>query len=92
MQFAGCSGTSLPVYLWTPDCEPKAVLQITHGMTEHMGRYTRLAEMLCAHGIAAAGFDLRGHGKNPGNPSCASFGEGGWEASLEDMHLFFAFL
>lgn len=75
--------------LWTPDEEPKVMLQITHGMTEHIGRYTRLAEELTAQGIAVAGFDLRGHGRNPGDPKCASFGEEGWQASLEDMHLFY---
>jgi len=37
-------------------------------------------------------FDLRGHGRNPGDPICASFGEGGWESSLEDMHLFHGWL
>ncbi len=37
-EFAGYSGTNLPAYLWMPDSEVKAVLQVTHGMTEHMGR------------------------------------------------------
>ena len=40
--------------------------------------------------MVVAGFDLRGHGRNSGNAHIASFGEGGWEKSLEDMHLFFA--
>ena len=79
-------GLLLPGYLWLPEGEVKAVLQITHGMTEHMGRYAALAEILTAHGIAAAGTDLRGHGRNPGDPDCASFGETGWDAALEDMH------
>lgn len=80
---------SLSAVIWQPEQEVKAVLQITHGMTEHMGRYETLASDLCSQGIAVAGFDLRGHGKNPGNPETASFGEGGWDASIEDMHLFF---
>ena len=37
--FSGYQGTVLPAALWLPDDEPKAVLQITHGMTEHIGRY-----------------------------------------------------
>ena len=91
-EFAGFGGTNLPAYLWQPDREVNAVLQITHGMTEHMGRYEALAEFLCPMGIAVAGFDLRGHGKNPGDPEVASFGEGGWAASIEDMRLFYALL
>ena len=84
--------TNLPGYLWLPEGEVKAVLQITHGMTEHMGRYESLAGFLCPMGIAVAGFDLRGHGKNPGDPEVASFGESGWAASIEDMRLFYALL
>ena len=90
--FAGLGGTTLPACLWMPDDEVKAVLQITHGMTEHMGRYEAFAEYLCPMGIAVAGFDLRGHGRNPGDPEVASFGEGGWAASIEDMRLFYELL
>lgn len=78
--------------LWTPDCAPKAILQITHGMTEHIHRYDTLAEALVSRGIAVAGFNLRGHGACEGNPVCASFGQGGWEASIEDMYRFSAVL
>ena len=86
--FSGHNGVQLPAIIWKPEAEVKAVLQITHGMTEHMERYDTFAAELCKHGIAAAGFDLRGHGKNSGDPQLAAFGEHGWEASLEDMKLF----
>ena len=91
-EFAGYNGIILPAYLWLPDGEVKAVLQITHGMTEHMGRYEAFAQYLCSMGITVAGFDLRGHGKNPGDAEVASFGEGGWAASIEDMRLFYELL
>lgn len=91
-EFAGFNGAVLPAVLWLPAGEAKAVLQIAHGMTEHMGRYEKLAEYLTPRGIAVAGFDLRGHGKNPGDPNVASFGEGGWAASIEDIRLFFELL
>ena len=87
--FTGCGGAKLSAEVWTPDGQSKAVLQIAHGMTEHIGRYDKLAEMLTAQGVVVAGFDLRGHGRNSGDSHIASFGEGGWEKSLEDMHLFF---
>ena len=88
--FAGCGCAKLSASIWTPDGQPKMVLQIAHGMTEHIGRYDKLAEALTAQGVVVAGFDMRGHGRNSGNAQIASFGEGGWEKSLEDMHLFFA--
>ena len=85
--FSGCQETNLPGVLWLPEGKPEAMVQVIHGMTEHMGRYAALAEFLTQHAIAVAGFDLRGHGENPGDPKCASFGEGGWEHSLEDIRL-----
>ena len=91
-EFKGYNGIKLPAVLWLPDGDPKQILQITHGMTEHMGRYTALAEVLTEAGIAVAGFDLRGHGKNPGDPDIASFGEGGWDAAIEDMKRFFCIM
>ena len=91
-EFAGYGNTNLPAVLWLPEGQIKAVLQIAHGMTEHMGRYQRFAADLCSCGIAVAGFDLRGHGQNAGDPQVASCGEGGWEASMEDMRLFFELL
>ncbi len=87
--FLGVDGMNLPAILWTPDCAPCMVVQIAHGMTEHIGRYEMLAEKLVRHGIAVAGFDLRGHGENEGDKECASFGEGGWNKCLGDMHLFY---
>jgi len=71
----------------TPDGNVRAVLQITHGMTEHIGRYDRLAERLTEQGIAVCGFDLRGHGLNESESNIATLGKDGWEASLTDMRI-----
>ena len=79
----------LHAVIWQPEQNVKAILQITHGMTEHMGRYETLAADLCSQGVAVAGFDLRGHGRNPGDLQIASFGANGWENTIEDMRLFF---
>ena len=86
-EFKGSDGMMLPAVIWKPK-QPKALLQIAHGMTEHMGRYEDFAAELTDRGIAVAGFDLRGHGRNPGDSEVASFGTGGWEASIGDMRLF----
>lgn len=87
-RFVGANGVMLPGVIWTPICKPCMVVQIVHGMTEHIGRYEELASILTGCGIAVAGFDLRGHGRNKGDPECASFGKNGWRASLHDMFLF----
>lgn len=90
--FPASGGTLLPAAVHLPETAPRLVLQVAHGMTEHFGRYTALAEFLTESGIVVAGFDLRGHGLNPGDPNCASFGEHGWASSLEDMRCFFSLL
>ena len=88
-EFVGCNKTKLAAVIWLPEGECKKILQITHGMTEHINRYTALAEELTAQGIIVAGFDLRGHGHNAGDPQIASFGKDGWQSAIEDMHLFY---
>lgn len=90
--FRGEDSTKLNAIVWRPEGTIRAILQITHGMTEHMDRYNAFAQAMTAQGILVAGFDLRGHGQNPGSLECASMGKNGWEASLKDMHLFFLHL
>lgn len=50
-------------YRWRPE-EPKALVQIAHGMGEHAARYGQLAERLCNAGYAVVAHDQRGHGKS----------------------------
>lgn len=48
---------------WRPDGEVRAVVQIVHGISEHIGRYDRLAKYLAQHGILVCGEDHLGHGR-----------------------------
>lgn len=54
--------TKLHGVLWIPETEPRAVLQIAHGMVEYVERYEEFAEFLNANGILVAGHDHIGHG------------------------------
>lgn len=87
-RFVGANAVMLQGVIWTPICKPCMIVQIVHGMTEHIGRYEKLASILTGSGIAVVGFDLRGHGQNKGDHACASFGKKGWRASLHDIFLF----
>ena len=40
---------------------PRGILQISHGMCEHMGRYEGFAAWLCSRGFAVCGNDHLGH-------------------------------
>lgn len=53
--------TSVQGYHWTCK-EPWAVLQLTHGMAEHLMRYEVLADYLNERNIAVIGHDHLGHG------------------------------
>lgn len=88
LEFIGEQNTVLPAVIWLPEGETKGILQVVHGMTEHIGRYENMARVLTAYGIAVAGFDLRGHGKSAQGGKCASLGEGGWEKSIREIHQF----
>lgn len=57
------------VILWEPDSAPKAVLQIVHGMVEHIDRYDHFARFLVDAGYAVLGHDHLGHGKSVRNES-----------------------
>lgn len=50
-------------YLWAPDGGPRAVVQLVHGVAEHMGRYDHFARYLADHGFVVCGEDHLGHGK-----------------------------
>ena len=36
---------------WIPEGKPKAILQMCHGMVEHIGRYHDFATFLAEHGF-----------------------------------------
>ena len=55
-------GAWLNVLVCLPEGRPRAVLQMTHGMVEYIGRYEELARYLADRGIAAVGHDHLGHG------------------------------
>ena len=56
-----CGGGRLHCAIWTPEGEPKAVVQLIHGIAEHIGRYDEFARFLNAHGYVVAADDHMGH-------------------------------
>ncbi len=47
-----------------PDGKPKAILQIVHGMAEHIGRYEEFATWMAEQGFLVIANDHLGHGKS----------------------------
>ena len=49
-----------------PAGPPKGVVLVSHGYQEHCGRYHEVAHVIVNAGWAALTYDVRGHGKSPG--------------------------
>lgn len=66
---------------WLPEGQPKAVVQIVHGIAEYIGRYDHVAQFLCSHGYLVCGEDHLGHGLT------AQKGEYGWFSQYDGWTL-----
>ena len=70
-----------------PDGAPRAVLQIAHGIAEHIDRYDDFAAFLAQNGILVVGNDHLGHGKSISAPEDLGFfaDDKGWDYVVQDM-------
>lgn len=81
-----CDGLRLGVLMVAPE-EPKALLQMAHGMAEHKERYLPVMHYLAEKGIACVMNDHRGHGESVrGSDDLGYFYRNGAEALVEDLH------
>ncbi|HVV37050.1 MAG TPA: alpha/beta hydrolase [Acidimicrobiales bacterium] len=84
--FTDAHGVDVAYYRWMPAGEPKAVVLIAHGASEHGARYDRFATFLAEHGYAVFAQDHRGHGNTAKTTGIGIAGPGDWDAILDDQH------
>lgn len=79
--------TSIHALKCVPDGKPRAVVQIAHGIAEHIDRYRPFMEFLADNGFVAAGNDHLGHGKSIRVPEEQGFfaEKDGWWRVVDDM-------
>lgn len=80
--------TQIHAVRYLPDTAPVGILQITHGMVEHIGRYDGFASFVCENGFVVTGQDHLGHGDSvTGREKWGHFGEAEHPSDLlvEDM-------
>lgn len=65
--------------------EPRGLLVVSHGASEHSGRYDRFARALNAAGFAVVALDHRGHGETSEATGVGFMGEGGGQATIDDL-------
>jgi alpha-beta hydrolase superfamily lysophospholipase len=83
----GKDGKQLYALKWEGEEKPRALLQIAHGMAEHIGRYDDFAEFLVTRGIYVYGNDHRGHGHTATSQEDRGYydDENGFETVVHDM-------
>ena len=62
-----CNTNKIHAVKWVPEGTPLCIVQIVHGMAEHMGRYEEFAAFLTKHNILVVGEDHLGHGLSMGS-------------------------
>ncbi len=81
------SAGRLAYRIYEPEGEVKAVVQVSHGMCEYVGRYEAYAEHLCANGYVLAGNDHPGHGESAESPEDLGYfaKKGGVDLAVEGL-------
>lgn len=79
--------TNIHMVIWEPDNEVLGVIEVVHGVTEHIMRYEEMAYYFTNRGIAVVGIDLLGHGLSTDNGNKVMyFGKSGsWDYVVDDV-------
>jgi|SRR5437762_13974893 len=76
-QFTSTDGLRIACARWDSRGPVRGIVQIAHGLGEHIGRYVRLVEHLVQAGLVVYGNDHRGHGRTALSPEhFGDFGPG----------------
>lgn len=91
---SSCDGQNLFCRLAEPTTPLRGVVQISHGMCEHIDRYIPFFRFLALEGFVVCGHDHLGHGKTCQNPDHFGFfaEEKGYQYLIEDLHQVSLFL
>jgi alpha-beta hydrolase superfamily lysophospholipase len=81
-RFQGERGLEIYWQAWLPDGEPRAVVVLAHGASEHSGRYEWTGDQLTARGYAVYALDHRGHGQSEGGRAVIDR----MSHAIEDLH------
>ena len=79
--------TSIHAVQWLPEDDVRAVVQISHGVSEYILRYEPFAQYLTDRGFAVVGHDHLGHGSSvaPGAARLYFGPKGSWKWVVDDI-------
>src|SRR4051812_2586618 len=81
-RFGGEGSVEIYWQAWLPEGEPRAVIVLAHGASEHGGRYAWTGEELTRRGYAVYAIDHRGHGRSAGDRAVIDR----MRNAVEDLH------
>ncbi len=84
--FSSCGAGQIHACRWIPQGEIQGIVQIVHGIAEHVGRYEDFAQYLNGYGILVVAEDHMGHGKSIGENGIQGYFHGGWFRAVEDSY------
>lgn len=85
-RFTSSDGLRVAAARWDNEAPLRGVVQIAHGMGEHIGRYGETIDALTSAGFVVYGHDHRGHGRTAFPAlTFGDFGTGGFDLLVEDM-------
>lgn len=79
--------TPIFIKIWKPEMEPKAIIQLSHGMAEHIGRYEEFGKIFAQKGYLVFGNDHRGHGQTGLKQGLLGYfaNENGFSKTVDDL-------
>ena len=74
---------------YVPDGAAVGIVQIVHGIAEHIARYDRFARFLAENGYIVVAHDQLGHGKSIADDSSMGFfaEKNGWDTAVQDIRI-----
>lgn len=86
LYFDSCGAGKIHACRWMPEGEPKAVMQIVHGIAEFVERYDDFANYLTSLGYVVVAEDHMGHGQSIAGGSTQGYFHGGWFNGVADTY------
>ena len=74
---------------YLPEAEAVGIVQIVHGIAEHIDRYDDFARFLADNGYIVVLHDQLGHGKSIADPADTGFfaEKNGWDTAVQDIRI-----
>ena len=84
--YDSCGMGRIRARIWEPEGNIRAIVQIVHGIAEHVGRYDAYARWMTTQGFLVVAEDHMGHGRSVGVEGIQGYFHGGWFAAVEDSY------